>query len=214
MDESESTIRALLGSGEVWAKEPDASERKRLPPGVVRVGLLMAALVAAGVVAKLTGWSEALTVARLRALVESAGAWSLVAYVGLFCGCYLLTVPGMVFVAVGVAAFGPWLGGPVAYGAALAAISGNFWAGRRLGGETPRLPWRFARTALEHLEERPVRTIALLRLVLMLTPPFDYGLGLTAIPYPRFLLGSAIGLIPPIAVATVFVDALIRWLGG
>ena len=92
----------------------------------------------------------------------------------------------------------------------VARVVGTRFAGRY---DLARIPWRFAREQLAHLDARPVRTIALVRAVLVLPPVLDYLLGLTTVSYPRFLLGSALGLTPPLVVAALLCEPLLRWLG-
>ncbi|RMG06770.1 MAG: DedA family protein [Planctomycetota bacterium] len=200
--------RPSQGTGE----EPAPFTEERLPRGVRRVGMLVAALAVGVGAARLLGvGGESFTVAGLRAEVAAAGGWGVLLYALAFCGGYLLTVPGMFFVAVAVTAYGPVPGGLLGYGCALLAISCNFWAGRLLGGQDlGALRWRWARRLLARLDARPVRAVAVSRLVFMLTPPFDYGLGLSSVDYPAFLLGSALGLVPPVAAATLLVDALLK----
>ena len=52
-------------------------------------------------------------------------------------------------------------------------------------------------------EARPVQTIALLRLVLWLAPPLSYALASSNIRMRDHILGSAIGLIPPVLAVTL-----------
>ena len=58
-----------------------------------------------------------------------------------------------------------------------------------------------------------MRTIAIVRAILILPPVLDYLLGLTTVSYRRFLLGSTLGLILPLLAADLLCDTLIRWFG-
>ena len=92
-------------------------------------------------------------------------------YVIAFCVGELLHVPGLVFVAAGVLAYGPALGGPLAFLGAVAAVSVSFWIVRAVGGRPlGELRTRWVRRALAQLDARPIATIAILRLVLILWP--------------------------------------------
>src|SRR5262249_50357862 len=75
-----------------------------------------------------------LTVESLRATVASAGIAGVALYVIAFCVGELLHVPGLVFVAAGVLAYGPALGGPLAFLGAVASVSVSFWIVRAIGG--------------------------------------------------------------------------------
>lgn len=193
-------------------EEEGPQPSRGMPKGVQRVGLVVLFFCALIGVAKVTGLADDMTVDGLRALMQASGAWGRLVYVLAFAVGYAITIPGMFFVAVGVAAYGPIDGGCFAYATSLLAVSLNYWLGRLLGGQSlSELRWGFVQRALKSIDARPVRTIALLRLVLMLTPPFDYGLGLSSVSFPRFLLGSALGLIPPVVVAVLIFDRLIVW---
>jgi uncharacterized membrane protein YdjX (TVP38/TMEM64 family) len=117
-------------------------------------------------------------------------------------------VPGLVFVAAGVLAYGPRVGGLVSYGAALVSISVSFGVVRALGGRA-----LGDTRVMQKLDLRPVRTIAALRLFLVLSPPLNYALALSRVRFRDYLLGSALGLAPPTALAAIFFDRVLAWLG-
>ena len=56
----------------------------------------------------------------------------------------------------------------------------------------------------------PIATVALLRAVLVLSPPLNYALALTSLRFFDHLLGSALGLVVPIGAAAL----LSRWIAG
>src|SRR5215813_1494503 len=150
-----------------------------------------------------------LTVESLRATIASAGTAGVVLYVIAFCLGELLHVPGLVFVAAGVLAYGPVLGGPLAFLGAVAAVSVSFWVVRAIGGRPlGELRIRWVRRALARLDARPIATIALLRLVLILSPPLNYALALSQVSFAHYFLGSVLGLVAPIALAVTLFDYL------
>ncbi|MCB9621848.1 MAG: DedA family protein, partial [Sandaracinus sp.] len=55
-------------------------------------------------------------------------------------------------------------------------------------------------------ERRPVRVVALLRLILWMAPPLNYALAMSAVRFRDYVVGSALGLILPIAAAALFFD--------
>src|SRR5262249_3750198 len=115
-----------------------------------------------------------LTVESLRAPIASAGIAGVALYVIAFCVGELLHVPGLVFVAAGVLAYGPTLGGPLAFLGAVASVSVSFWIVRAVGGRPlGELRTRWVRRALAQLDAAPVATIAILRLDLIRWPPLN-----------------------------------------
>lgn len=152
-----------------------------------------------------------LTVDGVRAAMVSAGIAGAALYVIAFCLGELLHVPGLVFVAAGVLAYGPALGGLLAFLGAVVAVSVSFWVVRAIGGRPlGELRYRWARRALAQLDAHPVATIAMLRLVLILSPPLNYVLALSQVSFGHYFLGSVLGLVVPITLAIALFDHLMK----
>jgi uncharacterized membrane protein YdjX (TVP38/TMEM64 family) len=169
--------------------------------------LLAALLIGLLVFAKVSGVSETLSLERIRELTESAGAWGGVAFVTVFCLGELVHVPGLVFVAAGVAGWG-WLGGGLlSYLAGLVSVSFTFAIVRGVGGQPLgeiKQPW--VKKTLAKLETHPITTIAVLRTVLLMSPPLNYALALSKVRFREYLLGSALGLVVPIGLAVALFE--------
>jgi uncharacterized membrane protein YdjX (TVP38/TMEM64 family) len=143
--------------------------------------------------------------------MASAGTAGVALYVIAFCLGELLHVPGLVFVAAGVLAYGPALGGPLAFLGAVASVSVSFWVGRAIGGRPlGELRNRWVRRALAQLDAHPVATIAMLRLVMILSPPLNYALALSQVSFAHYFLGSVLGLVAPLALAVALFDHLME----
>jgi uncharacterized membrane protein YdjX (TVP38/TMEM64 family) len=197
------------------APETAQVEPKKNPwPRLAAVGLLVVGLIA---VAHLTGLSErepAELISELRELMASWGAWGVLVFVVVFLIGELLQVPGLVFVSAAVLSYGQLGGGVLAYCTGVLSVVFSFFVVRGLGGaalgEIDK-PW--VKTVLKRLNGRPITTVAVLRIVLLLSPPLNYMLALSTIRFRDYLIGSAIGLFPPIAVFVILFDQLMRWLG-
>jgi uncharacterized membrane protein YdjX (TVP38/TMEM64 family) len=165
---------------------------------LVALAALVVALLVAG---RLSGLTDRLSVPALRATVAAAGAWGPVLFVVAFCVGELVHVPGMVFVAAAALGYGPVSGAALSFAGALASQSVTFAFVRSVGGKPlATLKWPFARRLLAHLDRRPVLTIALLRLVLWISPPVSYALALSGVRFRSYFAGSALGLAIPIPV--------------
>jgi uncharacterized membrane protein YdjX (TVP38/TMEM64 family) len=101
--------------------------------------------------------------------------------------------------------FGPGLGFALGYGGAVLAVTVSFVVARQIVAaarstkEPWRPRWRTLRRALGRLEAHPVQTIALLRLVLWLAAPLSYALASSNVRVRDHVVGSAIGLLAPVA---------------
>jgi uncharacterized membrane protein YdjX (TVP38/TMEM64 family) len=169
---------------------------------MLRLAILAAVVVALLVVRYTTSFGASLSTARIRDLVQHAGAAGVALFVLAFTVGELLHVPGMVFVAAAVMAWGRVGGGALSYAAALVSVSVGFFVVRAIGGQPlatitqPRL-----RALLARLDRRPIVTVALLRLVMWVAPALTYALALSSVRYRDFAIGSALGLLIPFAVA-------------
>lgn len=178
--------------------------------GLIRIGTLVTLLAAAWVIAWQSGLLEALDVETLRETVLSYGWAGVAVFVVSFCVLNLLQVPAMLMIIVSIVAWGPLLGTGVGWTGAVFASCSTFLIGRFLGGTSLgglKHPW--ARRLLEGLERRPIITLILLRSVFQAAAPLNLTLALTSLPFRSYLLGTALGLIPPVLFAALLTDLLI-----
>lgn len=181
-------------------------------PSRVRIITLAGVLGALFALGKLSGWSDS-GVDGVRALVDRAGAFGYLAYAAVFSIGELVHVPGVVFVVAGVVAFGHAAGFVVALAGAVVSVSVTFFVVRTLGGRPLGSVERpFVKRVLSHLDENPIRTVFLLRLVLWLAPALNYALALSNVRYRDYLVGSLLGLVLPIGLVTLFVDRVAAYL--
>jgi uncharacterized membrane protein YdjX (TVP38/TMEM64 family) len=169
---------------------------------IIRLILVAALVIALVIAGRASGLFAALSTDKVRAIVQSAGAWGALIYLVLFSVGEFIHVPGMVFVAAAVLAWGRVGGGALAFVAAVVSVTVSFVVVRAVGGQplaTLRNPR--ARALLARLDERPLTTVIILRLMLWLLPGVNYALALSAIRFRPYLIGSAIGLLLPISVA-------------
>jgi len=148
---------------------------------------------------------------RLRALIVSAGAWGVALYVVVFTLGELVHVPGLVFIAASVLAYGRLWGGLLGWSASLVALSVTFFFARAVGGK-PLAEVKNARVrrVLSRLDSHPFLTIFTLRTFFTLSAWLNYSLALSGVRYRDYLVASATGLVVPIVVFTFFFDAILR----
>lgn len=189
---------------------PSQKNRKKL---WLRVGALVLFLVVTYVIAWATGAKDYLTLEKTRELVVACGYWGWLAYLGIFTVGELIHIPGMVFVAAGILAFGKVIGGPLSFVGAIVSVSVSFLVVRAVGGKPlTELPWAFARRLMARLEERPIRTVFLLRLLFFMAPPLNYALALSGVKFRDYFIGSTLGLIAPMIALVLAFDWVLSFL--
>jgi uncharacterized membrane protein YdjX (TVP38/TMEM64 family) len=148
---------------------------------------------------------------RIRALVEGGGAWGVAVFVVVFCVGELLHIPGLVFVAVAMVAYGRTVGVPIALLGAMASVTFSFVVVRAIGGQPLAAIARpTVRRLLGLIDRRPVTSVALLRLIFQMAPPINYALAMSAVGLRDYLIGSALGLIGPVTAFALFFDWLVN----
>ena len=178
-----------------------------------RITLVIVLLAGLFVAGRYTGIAEGLDANAIRKLIDDAGPWGWSLYVVVFAGGEFIHIPGMVFVAAGILVYGKVIGFGLALTASVISVCFSFVVVRSLGGtplgEIDR-PW--LKRMLGHLDARPIRTVFVLRLVLWLAPPLNYALALTRVRFRDYAIGSALGLILPVASAAILFDWLVAFI--
>jgi uncharacterized membrane protein YdjX (TVP38/TMEM64 family) len=176
-------------------------------PGVrlLLLGLILAAVFVAG---KASGLLDSISPESLRALLASAGVFGVLVFVAVFSLGLLAQLPGLLFVAVAVLAYGREVGAIVALGGSIVAVSVSFFVVRRFGGRAlAEMKSPLLRRMLAQLDTRPLRSVIMLRAVFGVAPFLNYALALSSLGFRDYLIGSAIGMAAPITVAAVILDA-------
>ena len=176
----------------------DDTSQQRAKPGRWRLPALLLLVVVLFFVGRATGVAE-MTAEELRAAVRSAGALGVLLFTAVFCAGNLMQIPGNVFVIAGLLAYGSLVGIPVVYVGSIAAAVVSYWTARIVGGDqqwNPRNRWM--KSLLGQVRERPVRSIVLMRLFVQDAPPLNMGMALAGVSFRSYLIGSALGLLPPI----------------
>lgn len=172
---------------------------------------LFGTIVGLVVAARLTGLSRQLDAESLRTTMVEAGPLGAVVFVGAFTVGVLAYLPGAIFVAAGTLAYGKVLGFFVNLLGGVTAICASFGVARAIGGQpTTEVERPWLRRLLARIEARPVLWLALVRMVTFISPPLNTALALSRIRFRDFALGSAVGLVIPMALATFALDWLVR----
>ena len=115
-------------------------------------------------------------------------------------------------VVAGVAVYGPVQGLALSIVGGLVAICFSFWFARLVGGQAlEQVQQPFMRKILDRLDERPILTVVILRLIFVMSPPVNYALALSSLRFRDYLIGSLIGLPVPLIVLGLVADRLVQW---
>src|SRR3990172_1860923 len=166
--------------------------------------LVAVALLVAGVAAAVWGFSLGLSADALAGWIDGLGIWAPIGFVALYAVATVALVPGGIFDLVGGALFGPFLGSALnlvggTLGAALAFLFARYiardWAEAKAG---PRL-----QGIMRSVDEEDWRFVAFVRLVPVI--PYNIAnflLGITRIPFPRYVLATLVFMAPSTVVYT------------
>ena len=172
---------------------------------------LMVAIVSLWLAAWAAGVTGLFTSEGMRGLVALRSFRGVVAFIALFSAGQLLRVPSTVFVAAAVAIYGLSLGAFVAVLGALASATVTFAVVRTFAGQALADVQRpVVRQLLSKIDNRPVVTVALLRLLFQTAPPLNYALAMTAVPWRDHLIGSLLGLPVPVTGMAFFFDWIVH----
>lgn len=187
----------------------------------LRVGLLLA-VVSAVLLAWASGVGQYLEVERFESLLRDLGIWGPVLYVLSFALLEPFGVLGIIFVVPGSLVWDwgtlfllSWLGsvGAGIVGFSFARTIGREWV-------TQHLPERL-HAYDERLASQGLRTVIFVRLVFFIMPPAHWALGLSRVSFGTFVLGTAIGFLPGMALFTYAGKSVVDrisdqppWVGG
>ncbi|HEX2830649.1 MAG TPA: VTT domain-containing protein [Burkholderiales bacterium] len=187
-----------------------ATERKPVAGRVRRVAL---ALIMLAALAALWRWTPLRELVSLRALILIARSLDAspvapLAVLAAYVVAGVLVIPVTVLIIATGVVFGPLLGGFYALAGALLSAAVTYWIGRKLGRNTVR---HLAGRRLNRITRRLARKGALAIALLRLLPVAPYSIvnavvGASHIRLRDFLLGTAFGMAPGIAVTVIFVD--------
>ena len=146
--------------------------------------------------------------------IDDAGYLGFVVYIFGFGLAELLHLPGLVFITAGVLCWGHLRGWIMALIMAPLSCSVSFLVVRRIGGQAlANVEWAWVQRLMSKLDEFPVKTVVVLRLIFFMAPAVNYMLALSSVNFKNFLVGTWIGLAVPLTVAVFFIDHLITYMG-
>jgi uncharacterized membrane protein YdjX (TVP38/TMEM64 family) len=172
----------------------------------VRLSLLTAFLFGIYAIGRASGFSEGLTVDGIRETMRTAGVAGFAVFVAIFCVGQLLYIPGFVFVMVSGLAYGPVWGSLASIIGGTVSVAVSFVIVRTIGGQplkNMKIQRPFLQKPLDHLEERPIRSMIVIRLFLWAIPPVNYTLAMSGVTFRDYMIAAVIGTTPPFVALSV-----------
>lgn len=158
---------------------------------------------------KLTGLKDHFSLTFIQQEILDNKTSGLLIFVVLFSLGNLIQIPGWVFLAAAVLALGRSMGGVATYVAASISCVVTFITIRFVGGDALRqLDNKIAVRLLRHLDDRPIRSIVLLRILFQTVPALNYALAMSGVKFCNYLIGTLFGLPLPILLYCLFFDYL------
>ena len=132
-------------------------------------------------------------------------------FTSLFLFANLLSLPGIVFLIVGVFIFGKLYGAIFLYLVALLVSTASYFIIKKIGSNSlRRIENKFVQKIFSNIDQSPLKTVFILRLLLQTAPPLNYALALSGVSFTPYILGTALGLPLPIFLYVAAFDIIIK----
>ncbi len=160
-----------------------------------------------------TGLREHLSPSFVKTLFIQYPVWGILIFCAVFTIGNLLYVPGWIFLVGAVFALGKEWGGGATLMAAMCSSVISYYLIRAVGGSALRnFNHRWADKIFAHLDERPILSVAVLRLIFQTLPAVNYALALADVRFRHYFLGTLMGLPLPIFLYCYFFDIIFQHL--
>jgi uncharacterized membrane protein YdjX (TVP38/TMEM64 family) len=180
---------------------------------ILRLVALAALLGGLYLVGYLTGVTRDLSVDRVKNYLDEAGPWGFVLFLVVFFLGEMVHIPGLVFVGAAILTYGRLWGGVAGYVGAEFSLCLGFLLVRGVGGQPlNEIKSKRMRRILDKLETHPLATVTVLRLIFWMAPALNYALAMSNVRFRHYAIGSAIGLVLPIAGAALFFDWVSQYI--
>ncbi|MCH2045595.1 MAG: VTT domain-containing protein [Saprospiraceae bacterium] len=169
-----------------------------------RIGLLITLVGGLILLARFTPVGEYLTIEKLRVLILDAGIWGVFIYIGIFIAAAFMGLPATAFLIFSIIVFGYWQGAGITYIAAFIGALATFYFSRLVGGKAlSEIKNKRIQKIIQQAEDKPIRTLIILRTITQISPFVGYTLALTNIKSKHFIVGNIIANLIPIAYITL-----------
>ena len=168
---------------------------------IIALAILLFGLLLIGKYSPLKEWFEPQV---FMDMVREACIFGMFIFVILFCIGLLLYIPGLIFIFFATLLYGPVNGMIISYIASFIGVTINFYVVRLIGGQALKeIKNPFIKKMLDKIDERPILTIFLVRLVMWMAPLLNTVLALSKIKPSQYHLGNLVGITLPVIGLTL-----------
>ena len=180
----------------------------------LRIFFVISFMVILFILADATGLRERITTTYIKNLFLEHKLVGSVLFVSLFAIGNIFYIPGWVFLVGGILAVGEWYAGPLAFLGGVASSVLSYILVGLAGKDALRAleKKRYAKLFFKHLDDKPIRTIILLRFIFQTAPFLNYALILSKVRFRDFWWGTFFGLPIPIFLYCIFYDVIFKSL--
>jgi uncharacterized membrane protein YdjX (TVP38/TMEM64 family) len=198
------------------APQVDESADQSRKKGLLKISILIAFVLFSIYLVRHTSLKETLTAENVSRSLEHAGRWAPLFFVLLYAAGVCLFIPGTLLTGFGAALFGPFHGFLYVWVGAMLGASVAFLIGRTLGRDfASSLIGERLKRYDEAIRRNGFGTVLYLRLVYFPFTPMNFGMGLTAVRFKDYFLGTALGILVGTFVFTFLVGTLKEvWASG
>ncbi len=148
----------------------------------------------------------------MRVLIDSFGTYGSIVFIVLCIAGIFLHLPEIVLIAMGGLLFGGIKGFIYGWIGVVVGSTGTFLCVRYILRDVFQASlesrFRHLRAFDERLAENGFLTVLMLRLVFFVASPLNWAIGLTKVRLCQYVAGSALGVIPGIAITCYFADSI------
>ncbi len=183
---------------------------------MVKAFVLLAFVVGAIALVRLTPIKTYLTAEALGRSLEAVGFWAPLVFMLVYAVGVCLFVPGTLLTGLGAAIFGAYWGFLYVWIGAMLGASAAFWIGRTLGRDfAASLIGNKLKKYDDAIERNGFATVLYLRLVYFPFTPMNFGMGLTRVRFWDYFFGTGLGIIVGTFIFTFFIGTVKEvWASG
>ena len=157
-------------------------------------------------------FSRYINIGEMREILAYFGPYGPLVFIGLCIASIFLHLPTLILIALGGLLFGGVNGFIYGWIGVIIGSTGTFicvrYVLREVFQTSLEIRFRHLRSFDERLAENGFLTVLLLRLVLFVAPPLNWAIGLSKVRLYQYVAGSALGVIPGLAITCYFADSI------
>ena len=186
---------------------------------IVRLSIILGLVIILIIIGKFTAVGEWFDLENISTAIRESGPWGFLIFAALFALGSFIQIPAMLFVLAAILTYGQIEGTIYGFIGVVIAMTFNYYFIRMVGGKVlTEIRNRRLRKILSKLDKHPIRTIIILRLLLWASPFLNHVLAMTAVKPKDFIIGSAIGIVLPVAFFSggvyFFKETIIPFIAG